>query len=428
MANKAEQLKIILLGDEKVGKSSFFNKFVNGTFTEEYSPSLKAQFKKVDFNLIGEQLAINIWDTPGNEQKHKIYNSIYVKSHGIIILFNIANKASFENIFTKWIPNFFNFLKLKKTDNFPIIILGNFQDLDSKREISKQEIQTKLKENIQNFTSYFFYQEISIKKENSLNNFMTKALLFIKNRPKEIPNENKEEKMEIRKETEQKEIKEQKENKQEKELKEEKEEKENKEEMAKKEENKEKEDKNIKEIGQLKEKIKGLETERNILKNNIKMFDEMKKIFTDKQMKDKEEKIMLNQTIKRLESEKDIHAKHQKVEENEKGILNDKIQTLQLQKEILSKDLEEKIENDKKNKVEIEKLQQKINELNEYITKKDNEMKNILETQKSEIGNEENEKNELKASINKLNESIKEKDNIIKEFKEKYDSENQVKN
>ena len=77
MANKAEQLKIILLGDEKVGKSSFFNKFVNGTFTEEYSPSLKAQFKKVDFNLIGEQLEINIWDTPGNEQKHKIYNSIY---------------------------------------------------------------------------------------------------------------------------------------------------------------------------------------------------------------------------------------------------------------------------------------------------------------------------------------------------------------
>ena len=145
-------------------------------------------------------------------------------------------------------------------------------------------------------------------------------------------------------------------------------------------------------------------------------------------MKDKEEKIMLNQTIKRLESEKNIHAKHQKVEENEKGILNDKIQTLQLQKEILSKDLEEKIENDKKNKIEIEKLQQKINELNEYITKKDNEMKNILETQKSKIGNEEKEKNELKASINKLNESIKEKDNIIKEFKEKYDSENQVKN
>ena len=53
MADKVEQIKLILLGDEKSGKSSFYNKYVNNNFIEEYNPSLKTQFKKININIIG---------------------------------------------------------------------------------------------------------------------------------------------------------------------------------------------------------------------------------------------------------------------------------------------------------------------------------------------------------------------------------------
>ena len=182
MAEKVQQIKLIILGDEKVGKTSFFNKYSNDTFTEEYTPSTKAQLKKNTTNIIGESLNIQIWDTPGNEQKHKVYKSIYVKSNGIILLFNINDKDSFENIFKKWIPGFFDFLKIKKEENFPIIVLGNFNDINDKR-IPKDEIKNKLEE-INNFSNYFFYQEFSVKTIKSISNFITKVILFIKNKPK----------------------------------------------------------------------------------------------------------------------------------------------------------------------------------------------------------------------------------------------------
>ena len=154
MAEKVQQIKLILLGDEKVGKTSFFNKYPNNIFTQEYSPSIKTQNKKNTTSLNGETLSIQLWDTPGNEKKHKLYISIYVKTNGIIVLFNINDKESFENVFKKWIPNFFGQLKIKKSENFPIIILGNFSDINDKR-ISKDEIKNKLKE-IDNYSNYFF--------------------------------------------------------------------------------------------------------------------------------------------------------------------------------------------------------------------------------------------------------------------------------
>ena len=181
MAEKVQQIKLILLGDEKVGKTSFFNKYSTNIFPEEYSPSIKVQNKKNSISINGESLNIQLWDTPGNELKHKLYISIYVKTNGIIVLFNINNKESFENIFKKWIPNFFGHLKIKKNENFPIIILGNFSDIKDKR-ISNDEIKNKLKE-IDNYSNYFFYQEFSIKNMN-ISDFINKVILFVRNRSK----------------------------------------------------------------------------------------------------------------------------------------------------------------------------------------------------------------------------------------------------
>lgn len=335
MTEKVEQIKLILLGDEKVGKSCFFERYINGKFLEEYNPSVKTQFKKLNINIDGKNFNIQIWDTPGNEQKHKIYNSIYLKSNCIIILFNVAYKSSFDNIFIKWIPNFYNFLKIKRIDNFPIVILGNFTDLDKKREITKQEIQNKLKQ-IENYTNYYFYHELSIKNENSLINLINKIVLFAKNKPKII---------------------ESKEN-------------------------------NI--IEELKVKIKSLETERNTLKENITMLEEVKNILIEKGKKIEENNESLNEAIKKLTLEKkelnEKLNKNEKKDNDEIKILNDKINALELQKNILFQDNNEKIE-------KINKLNEKLNEFNENLKK--NEI--IIEEYKEKYNLENQAKNLLKS-------------------------------
>ena len=114
--------------------------------------------------MSGETILLNFWDIPGNEERHKHYQTIYIKTSSIIILFDMTRISTLENIFKKWIPNFFKFLSIKPNQNFPIIILGNFSDLANKRALPKKEMDERIKE-VTNFTKYYYYQEISIKNE-----------------------------------------------------------------------------------------------------------------------------------------------------------------------------------------------------------------------------------------------------------------------
>ena len=138
MTNKT--IKILLLGDEKVGKTSLFDKFIKGSFPSTYTMSKETQFKKGNRNIMtGDTILLNFWDTPGNEERHKHYQTIYVKTSSIIVLFDMTNITTLDNIFKKWIPNFLKFLSIKPNQNFPIIILGNFSDLTNKRALPKMK-------------------------------------------------------------------------------------------------------------------------------------------------------------------------------------------------------------------------------------------------------------------------------------------------
>ena len=85
-------IKLILLGDEKVGKSSLYEKFVNNKFPTSYTPSKAIQFKLNNISVNDQLIQLKFFDTPGNEQKHKIYTSVYVDSNGIILLFDLTRK------------------------------------------------------------------------------------------------------------------------------------------------------------------------------------------------------------------------------------------------------------------------------------------------------------------------------------------------
>ena len=182
--------KILLLGDEKVGKTSLYNKYVTGEFPNEYHESKVVQNKKFELNLSLEEEPINIqlYDTPGNEDKHKLYTSIYLKIDCIIVLFDLTNKKSFENAFNKWIPNFFNSKKVKNPQNISVVVLGNFRDISPKIEVKEEEISKSMKE-IQKYTEKYKYKEISVQEDDVVSLFGLIGNFIKKRESKESKND-----------------------------------------------------------------------------------------------------------------------------------------------------------------------------------------------------------------------------------------------
>ena len=94
------EYKIIMLGDFGVGKSSLIYRYLNNKFKkdiQENSPKSENNIKviQIDENL---RIKLNIWDTAGMEKEGKIFKKYYVDSYGVLFVFDLTNKKSFDNL------------------------------------------------------------------------------------------------------------------------------------------------------------------------------------------------------------------------------------------------------------------------------------------------------------------------------------------
>ena len=132
---KEIQIKICLVGDEKVGKTSLIRSFNRESFNEIYEPTLvvKCIYKKIKF--INKEIELNIWDSYGNEKFRKVNKSFYKDSAIIIFVYDITNKNTFENIKNFWYKDIqTNF------DSKPMmVIVGNKTDLYEAEEVKEEE-------------------------------------------------------------------------------------------------------------------------------------------------------------------------------------------------------------------------------------------------------------------------------------------------
>ena len=150
-------LKIILLGDSGVGKTSIAGRYIDSAFKDAYQATIQVE-KRV--KIINEDdktsLRLNIWDTAGQEKFRSITRQFYRDCHGAFIVFDLTKKSSFNEV-RNWIDE----LKTHGNDDTVIIILGNKSDLTAEREISEEDI----KNEIQNNYKYF---EVSAKTGNNI--------------------------------------------------------------------------------------------------------------------------------------------------------------------------------------------------------------------------------------------------------------------
>lgn len=125
--------KLVLIGDEDVGKSSIINRFKNNKFSEKYEPTLGLDFQTKYITIDNINTKLLLYDISGQE-KYRTLIPLYIKESKIIILiYDITNQESFNNI-QKWQE----LLKDLNKETEIIILVGNKVDLFN-RVVSQEE-------------------------------------------------------------------------------------------------------------------------------------------------------------------------------------------------------------------------------------------------------------------------------------------------
>ena len=129
-------LKIIVIGDIAVGKTSLIRRYIDNTFSDDYKASISCENKNKKVDIDGETVAdMQIWDTAGEEKFMSITRQYYNNSHGALVIYDLTNKDSFIKM-SKWIKD----LKDNAPENITIMIVGNKSDLPNKKVNLESEL------------------------------------------------------------------------------------------------------------------------------------------------------------------------------------------------------------------------------------------------------------------------------------------------
>jgi Ras-related protein Rab-8A len=126
--------KIFLLGDSSVGKTCLLKRYTDDTFQDVYLSTIgfDYKFKRVTLNN-GKKIKVQLWDTAGQERFHTIAKSYYKGAHGILLIYDVTNQKSFENI-KKWLAQ----IKEEASSKVVVILVANKIDCE-KRVVSRED-------------------------------------------------------------------------------------------------------------------------------------------------------------------------------------------------------------------------------------------------------------------------------------------------
>ena len=127
-------LKYVIVGDASVGKSNLLLRYTHGQFREEYQLTIGVEFGSNNISIDNSIYRIQIWDTAGQENFKSITRSYYKNSACALIVYDISNRISFENL-ASWIDD----CKNSSPKTVVMVLVGNKCDLEKNREISEEE-------------------------------------------------------------------------------------------------------------------------------------------------------------------------------------------------------------------------------------------------------------------------------------------------
>eukprot|EP00811_Abedinium_folium_P037265 NODE_9897_length_1391_cov_41.418513.p2 GENE.NODE_9897_length_1391_cov_41.418513~~NODE_9897_length_1391_cov_41.418513.p2 ORF type:complete len:203 (+),score=50.68 NODE_9897_length_1391_cov_41.418513:179-787(+) len=126
--------KLLLIGDSGVGKSCLLLRFADDTYTESYISTIGVDFKIRTLDQDGKTIKLQIWDTAGQERFRTITSSYYRGAHGIIVVYDVTDRDSFEHV-KHWLQEIDRYA----AEGVNKLLVGNKSDLQSKKVVSYDE-------------------------------------------------------------------------------------------------------------------------------------------------------------------------------------------------------------------------------------------------------------------------------------------------
>ena len=135
--NEPEAIKVVLVGESGVGKTSIISQFTSHKFDAHKETSLSAQFisKTVDFLDIGKSIKFDIWDTVGQEKYRALAEIFYRDAKVIVFVYDITTAYSFEELKKYWYKE----TKTKSTGKPLLAVVANKIDLYSEQNVSNND-------------------------------------------------------------------------------------------------------------------------------------------------------------------------------------------------------------------------------------------------------------------------------------------------
>ncbi|MFX1255417.1 MAG: leucine-rich repeat domain-containing protein [Promethearchaeota archaeon] len=127
-------LKIILIGDGAVGKTSLIRRFMDRRFEQHYLMTLGTDFHIKEIELENTIVKLQIWDFAGQQWHKFIQGSFYRGTAGALVLFDLTRTETFNPSIINWLD-----VMQKSTGRIPIVLTGNKVDLADDIEVMESD-------------------------------------------------------------------------------------------------------------------------------------------------------------------------------------------------------------------------------------------------------------------------------------------------
>ena len=145
MSNKKQFLKIVILGDSGVGKTTLLQQYVNQKVGMS-KPTIGADFQKKEVMIDNQQVNLQIWDTAGQEKFQSLGYAFYRGADSCALVFDLTNQKSFDNL-TKWKDGFLQNAGPTDPQTYPFVVIGNKLDKESNRQVQNATVKQWCREN-----------------------------------------------------------------------------------------------------------------------------------------------------------------------------------------------------------------------------------------------------------------------------------------